>query len=353
MKKPNPNQMLFRILFTFLVFLLAASLYSQETGTCAEKLKTAQSLFGKGQVEQIPSLLKDCLKSGFKKEEELTAYKLLIQTYLLNDKLEKADSTMFEFLKKNPEYQLSPTDHSSFVYLFNNFKVKPVVQISIHAGVNVPFMTFVEPNLTEGELAKSTFSSNIGNLFFSGESRFKVTNKLEVGFEIGFSQMKFTNKVNDIMNHAVINYTESQQRIEVPIFIEYNFTSFGKFTIYGRAGAGAAYDLGATATATYTPTDINNKNSRTGQSLDRKDSRLTIDYFGQLGAGVKYKIPRGFFFGELRSDLGVFDQNVSGGQTESVLDWYYIGSEPDFRLNSINFTLGYTYIFYKPTKRKE
>jgi len=80
---------------------------------------------------------------------------------------------------------------------------------------------------------------------------------------------------------------------------------------------------------------------------------LTIDYFGQLGAGVKYKIPRGFFFGELRSDLGVFDQNVSGGQTESVLDWYYIGSEPDFRLNSINFTLGYTYIFYKPTKRKE
>jgi hypothetical protein len=121
MKNPNPNQMLFRFLFTFLFFLTAVSLYSQEAGTCAEKLKTAQSLFSKGQVEQIPSLLKDCLQSGFKKEEALAAYKLLIQTFLLNDKLDQADSTMYEFLKKNPEYQLSPTDHSSFVYLFNKF----------------------------------------------------------------------------------------------------------------------------------------------------------------------------------------------------------------------------------------
>jgi hypothetical protein len=353
MKNPNQNHMIFRFLFTFLLFLTTVSLYSQEAGSCAEKLKTAQSLFSKGQVEQIPSLLKDCLKSGFKTEEELTAYKLLIQTFLLDDKLEQADSTMYEFLKKNPEYQLSPTDHSSFVYLFNNFKVKPVVQIGIHAGTDVPFMTFVSPNLTAGELGKSSFSSNIGNLFFSAESRFKVTNKLEVGFEVGFSQMKFTNKINDYMEHAVINYTESQQRIELPIYAIYNFKSFGKFTVYGRAGVGGAYTLGVTATATYSPTDPNNKNSRTGQSLNRKDSRVTIDCFGQLGVGIKYKIPRGFLFAELRSNFGILDQNVFGGQTVPMLDWYYIGSNPDFRLNACNVNVGYTYIFYKPSKRKE
>ena len=137
MKTHRPNRMFSRYLIIVLFLFASASLYSQEAGTCAENLKTAQSLFSKGQVEQIPSLLKDCLRSGFKKEEELTAYKLLIQTFLLNDKLDQADSTMYEFLKKNPEYQLSPTDHSSFVYLFNSFKVKPVVQISVHAGTNV------------------------------------------------------------------------------------------------------------------------------------------------------------------------------------------------------------------------
>jgi hypothetical protein len=355
MKNPNPNHMLFRFLFTCLFFFTAVSLYSQEAGSCAEKLKTAQSLFGKGQVELIPSLLKDCLKTGFKKEEELTAYKLLIQTYLLNDKIEQADSTMFEFLKSNPEYQLSPTDHSSFVYLFNNFKVKPVVQIGIHAGINVPFLSFVKPNLTGGEskLSDSKFSSNIGNLFFSAESKFKVTEKLEVGFEVGFSQMKFTNKINDNSEHALINYTESQQRIQLPVFAQYDFKSFPKFIIYGRAGFGGAYTLGVTATATYSPTDPTNKNSRTGESLNRKDSRIALDLFGQIAAGVKYKIPKGFLFAELRSDFGMLEQNLSGGLTIPQGDWYYAWRDPNFRLNAFNINIGYTYIFYKPSKRKE
>ena len=358
MKNPNPNHTLFRFLFTCLFFFSAASLYSQEAGSCAEKLKSAQSLFGKGQVEQIPSLLKVCLNSGgFIKEEELTAYKLLIQTYLLNDKIEQADSTMFEFLKKNPEYVLSPTDHSSFVYLFNNFKVKPVVQIGIHAGINVPFLTFVTTNLTsgEGKISDSKFTSNIGNLFFSAESKFKVTDKLEVGFEVGYSQMKFTNKITDNNEHAVINYTESQQQIELPVYALYDITSFGnkKFTVYGRAGIGGAYTLGVTGTATYSPTDPTNKNSRTGESLNRKDSRIAIDFFGQIGAGVKYKIPRGFLFGELRSNFGMLEQNVSGGLTIPQGDWFYIWRDPNFRLNAFNINIGYTYIFYKPSKRKE
>jgi hypothetical protein len=354
MKTTNQTLILLRILFVALLGSISFIAYSQETGTCAEKLKNAQSYFDKGQVEQIPSLLKDCLKSGFKREEELTAYKLLIQTFLLNDKIEQADSTMYEFLKKNPEYQLSPTDHSSFVYLFNNFKVKPVVQIGIHAGTNVPFLTFVTPTLTAGENknSDSKFSSNIGNLFFSVESKFKITNKLELGFEVGYSQMKFSNKIN-YMGFTVINYNESQQRIELPVYALYDFTSFGKFTLYGRAGIGAAYTLGVTATATSSPTDPDNKNSRTGKSLNRKDSRVEFDCFGHLGAGLKYKIPKGFLSVELRSNFGIFEQNVPGGLTIPEGDFYYLWRDPNFRLNAFNINVGYTYIFYKPSKKKE
>jgi hypothetical protein len=98
MKNSDPSPILFRLFLASVFILVSAEIFSQETGTCAEKLKTAQSFFEKGQVETIPLLLKDCLKSGFKKEEEIIAYKLLIQTYLLNDKIESADSTMHEFL---------------------------------------------------------------------------------------------------------------------------------------------------------------------------------------------------------------------------------------------------------------
>jgi hypothetical protein len=352
MKHIYPTSITICLIYAGLIFLLPAGLLAQETGTCAEKLKNAQSFFDKGQVEEVPGLLKDCLRSGFKKEEELTAFKLLIQTFLLKDKLEQADSTMFEFLRKNPEYQLSPTDHSSFVYLYNKFRVKPVLQLSVHAGLNKPFLTFVAPVLT-GEKEVSKFKSTL-SLFLSAESKFKIADKTEAGFEVGFSMLKFTNMITNYNGFTSINYTESQQRIEVPLFVQHNFASFGKFTLYGRGGAGAALTLGVTADAIYTPTDPNNRNSRTGETLNRKDSRIAVDYFAQFGAGLKYKVPKGFFFAEMRSDLGMLDQNVPGkGKTLPQTDFFYLWRDPGFRLNAVNINVGYTYIFYKPSKRKE
>src|SRR5512133_3048301 len=130
-------------LLLILLAIMPVSGMAQEAGSCAEKLQTAQNLFDRGQVEQVAGLLQECLKSGVTREESLTAYKLIIQTYLFEDELEKADSAMLDFLKRNPEYELSETDHSSFVHLFNTFQVKPVVQISLHFGSNLPFTTFV------------------------------------------------------------------------------------------------------------------------------------------------------------------------------------------------------------------
>jgi hypothetical protein len=95
----------------FIISLLFASrlcVVAQQEGTCAEKLKTAQLLFEKGQVELVPEYLSGCLKSDFSREESLTAYKLLIQTYLFMENQQKADSVMLAFLGKNPENRLSP-----------------------------------------------------------------------------------------------------------------------------------------------------------------------------------------------------------------------------------------------------
>jgi hypothetical protein len=117
-------------------------------------------------------------------------------------------------------------------------------------------------------------------------------------------------------------------------------------------GIGAAYNLAVSSIATYNTIDKNNNNSRSGESLNRKDSRVSMDFFGQVGAGLKYKVPKGFLFAEVRSNFGILQQNISGGSTVPVLEGTYFWRDPDFRLNALNINIGYTYIFYKPTKRK-
>jgi hypothetical protein len=343
--------MLFRLLFASLLLIYSAELISQETGTCAENLKNAQSFFEKGQVDSVALMLTECLKSGgFKKEEALTAYKLIIQTFLLNDEIEKADSAMFAFLKKYPEYILSPTDHSSFVYLFNGFKVKPVVQLAVHAGTNIPFMTFVTEHPTAGIPGSSKNSRNIGNLYLSVESKFKVAPKLEICVEAGLSQLKYINTIS-YLEFATTQYTETQLRLELPVSLTYDFAKFGKFTAYSRTGLGAAYSISVSSTASLTPVDRNNIGSRTGETLKRNDSRVPFDFFAQIGAGLKYKVPRGYFFAEVRTNMGMLEQNVPGGESVPLLEYYYLWRDPSFRLNDMNVNLGFTYIFYKPSKK--
>lgn len=343
-----------RIIFAVILFTLYINLvFTQETESCAEKLERAQVSFERGQFGQIPALLTGCLKSGFKKEEELSAYKLLIQTYLVNDRIEQADSAMNAFLKRNPEYKTSPTDHSSFVYLYNKFNVRPVMMVGVRIGTNVPFLTFIDENITAGEPGKSVFRSNATNLFISAEAKFKISDKMELAAEAGYSSLNFSNIIDETMSHSTITYIETQRRLELPISVNYDYRSFGKFTLYGKAGLGAAINLSTTADLSNIPTDRNNPNDITGETLNRKDSRAFLDIFCQLGAGIKYKIPKGFIFAELRSSFGTFDQNVPGGSTVNTVDQLYRWSDPSFRMNSFNMNIGYTYILYKPAKKKE
>jgi hypothetical protein len=329
---------------------------SQESGSCAEKLETAQTLFDRGQVEQVAGLLTECMKSGFNREESLAAYKLIIQTYLFEDKLVEADSAMLDFLKRNPEYQLSPTDHSSFVHLFNNFQVKPTVQISLHLGTNLPFMTFVDSKDVKGYPAAGKYTTQALNLYGSIEAKFKISEKLELNLETGYSQMSFTN-TEDFLGIGTTTYTEKQSRIEIPVSVTYNIKTFNKFTPYCRFGFGPAMTLTSAANASYVPSDINVTPHKPAD-IDRNDSRIALDLFPQIGVGIKYKTRGGYLFAEGRSNFGIYNQVIreslpSETHSSAELAYFYFYADDDFNFNSANFTLGYTQIFYKPSKRKE
>ncbi|MGE5406886.1 MAG: hypothetical protein ACM3NR_04155 [Methanosarcina sp.] len=339
---------------TLLVFLLilSQSVYSQEAGSCAEKLQTAQALFEKGLVDQVPGMISGCLKSGFTREESLAAYKLLVQAYLLEDMPERADSVMLAFLKKNPEYEISPTDHSSFVNVFNNFNSRVLFQVSGHVGSNVPFVIISRGQSLSGVPGQKKYSTEAFNLYLSLELKFKLSKKLEVNAEAGFSQFAFS-KSEIIDGFSTTLSQESQRRIELPLSATYDVFRVGKFTPYIRLGSGPALIVGTSA-----KTDINPlyriPDDRPQNEISLKSRRIFMDLMIQAGGGLKYKIRQGFFFGEVRSNLGVSNQSTfkSYSGLDNDYNWFYLNGDDNFRMNSLNINFGYTRIFYKPSKKE-
>lgn len=343
------------LLCTFLFAVFSINGSSQE-GSCAEKLRMAQNLFVKGQIQQVPELLNQCLNSGFSREEALAAFKLIIQSYMFEENQQKSDSTMLEFLKKYPEYQLSQTDHSSFVYLYNNYQVRSVVKIALHIGTNIPFLTGIAPGNVSAEPSGDSYKSELINLYASLEGKFELGKNLEINIESAYSQLSFTNRRDifwDNQKIGVTSYTETQRRIEIPLSVTYDFKKYNKLVLYGRVGMGPALSMGVSATAEYKPTD-KNVPLHTGPDVDRKASRISLDLFGQAGAGLKYKIRGGFLFTELRTNIGFFNQIIRDGLAPEVqeLGRFYYYEDDSFHLNAVNFNVGYTHIFYKPSKLK-
>jgi hypothetical protein len=200
------------------------------------------------------------------------------------------------------------------------------------------------------EPGKNDYSSSFLNLYVSLEAKYVLSRMFDVNVEGGYSKLSFTNVEN--FGHGTVKYIETQNRIEIPVSTTFNILRFGKFTPFLRAGIVTALDLSSSAKVTFNSTDINGTNSRSGPDVDRNDSRIFMDLFGQAGAGLKFKTTRGYLNFEVRSNFGFLNQTVRGSTSNETLRWDYKYVDDDFRLNSLNITLGYTQIFYKSSKRK-
>lgn len=334
-----------------LIMLITLPAISQEQQTCAEKLQTAQALFERGQVEQVAPLITPCLQSGFNREELLQAYKLILQTYLYNNKAEAADSAMLTFLKRYPEYRVSPADHSSFVSHFNNYESKVIIQLSGKIGINLPYVFLKSEKSLFSPSGQQESSSRLTNFFGGIEAKYKLTYRIELNAGVAYSQFSF--KRNETIVFAETEIIETQRRIEIPLSLTYDIFHFGRMTPYARLGVGQTISFSSSGQGSLRPSDDGNFYDRQGENMDLK--RRFTEPFLQAGGGVKFKINKGYIFGEVSSNIGMLKQSTFGGYTGSDDDyhWYYMLPENNLRVNTLIFNAGYTYIFYKPGRRTQ
>ncbi len=336
-----------RLIVLLLISGLSGVIIAQN---CSVKLRDAENLFNAGLVEQVPALLEECLQSGFTKTEEHSAYQLIIRSYLYEDKIQLAEETMEEFLKKNPEYELSPTDNADFVYYFYKFKVKPVLQLSANMGSNFSFISVIESQSTSGVPGSKDYSNENFSFAAGLEARIRLSKKFEIGAGIDYSRVTFS-ATEPFLNYAVANSPETQTRLEIPLQGYFFPKQYGGFSPYIKVGAAASMNISTIAAQNSINTDANNPIPKIGPDENRTDSRQFVETIIIGGIGCKYKLPRSYVFIDVSGRFGTLDQAKAGELTNS--EWFYGVTDDRFRINNIRFNIGYTFIFYKTSKIEE
>lgn len=340
--------------FIFILFATFITHQVKSQDDCSSVLERAELLFEQGIIEDIPSLLSDCIEKGFTSQEKRQAQKLIILAFLFDNRIQEAENTMQNFLKENPEYEIQPGDPPEFITLYNGFRTYPFLSIGTFFGGNLTSATLLEhygpfdTTKDKGEFP-ITFSPDIQ----AGVAlHILLTKRIELNIESIYTRNNFS--YNNLQyGFAEISMTEKHQRLEFPVSFSLDLNNpESRWTPYLRIGA--SYGMILEAVSSYTRTHIN-----TGEEVFSPveannvyiDGKRNSDTFNALaGMGLKYKIPRGYFYLDLRYSYGLF--NVVNPETrwnqDTVFRFYYADS--DFHLDYLSFSIGYRYSFFKSKK---
>ncbi|MBR9997606.1 MAG: PorT family protein [Cyclobacteriaceae bacterium] len=195
---------------------------------CSQNLESAQMHFDQGRFYHVESLLSDCLKNGFNRQERINALELLALTKLYLDQMDQADSVYLDLLRLDPERKINEQiDPPDLIFLHNHFRTRPVFYWSIIGGINFSSPTIIHDYSVFDEL--QTNEQPRARLGFEGgvNIEFNVFRNLYVGGELLFLRKNFvyTDDVKFESKERIEGYKisqiESNSYISIPVFVKY------------------------------------------------------------------------------------------------------------------------------------
>ncbi len=351
-----------RLLYAFLIVCFSATVARAQLTSCTQTLRLARSTYEQGRLHEIPVLLEKCLQAGFSQAERVEAYKLLCLSYIYLEEPQKADEAMLNLLRTDHYFEIRPeTDPAEFVALYRTFRTDPIYRVGLKMGANVSLPHVVDylpaNDLTSEYDFGFAFQAGIaGDIPLSA-----MSGKLTVHPELALvmRSFKYTNEgvFNDVTPEGEpftreyeTNGVEKHTWVSVPVSVQYRLFD-RRLKPYVSLGLSGDYLLSARNTFRRTKEDATSLDE---QSIDLHDSRKKFNVSAILSAGVKVKVTGGFAVAELRyirtlgnlndpeTIFSDFDRvNPTGGYVDGI-----------FKVNALQFTIGYMYNRFNPKKIK-
>jgi hypothetical protein len=186
--------------------------------------------------------------------------------------------------------------------------------------------------------------------------------KTSIYTELVFNQRRYL-YTQEYLDFATLNFTETQRMLELPLLFKQNFGKKKSFMPYIQLGPTFHYLL--SAEGDFLRKDKINSISRElktdGASL--MDQRRRLNYSFSIGGGIKLKnvISNGYIVLDFRYNHALrnmvdkqqrYDGDPTQAESGNVPVFDYLFVDPDYRMNTFQFSIGYIMPKYKPKLKK-
>ena len=325
-----------------LTILLLTVAFHANSQTCTEVLRDATQVYNDGKPQFIPKMLEECLVSGFTKEEEVEALKLLTLSYIYMDEPYKADEAFLKLLKIDPLYEVNESiDPIEFMNLYNSFNTDPAFMVGAKVGTN-----FTQVNSTR-YYGVHNLSSSKGSYVPKAGFQIGVTFELPLykqlifNPELFFSSKSFSHNSPDLYKSTVGQLaTETQTWIEAPLLVQYEYKLNTRLKVAALVGPSLSYMLSSNFVGEVNALDAGQ--DFTGAGIDIYPYRNPLSINGVFGTCVKYKIGGSFLIFDVRYNLG-FSQLSKENQkfTDQNLIFNYGYVDNNFKVDYWTFSFGF------------
>lgn len=350
----------------------------QAQDICTRNLQEAQRKFDQGKFIEVDTLLRNCIKSGFTKQERISALELLALSKLYLDDMENADSIYLELLTIDPEHTVNPlVDPPDLIFLHQSFRTDPIFSWSASAGLTYSYPAIIHNDfIFPTTLIKyndqlpltmepsKEYKGSVG-FIFGFNMDFVVYRNVFVGWGINYSRTNFKYNAQYIRSLYSVSvadglyyeslYKQNLDWFSIPAFAKYQFTKI-KFKPYVLGGMSfnqlirsRRNDLSREKITGAPETKLERG------SWNDIDVKNRSNFSVNLGLGFMYKT-NGIDYVVIEIRYSRFFKNIVNNsirygdidnQTNIIL---YGASLDDYTLSSFDVTLKFLRPFYKPKK---
>ena len=347
--------------------------------SCAELLQDAQTRYEDGKVHEIEGVLmskkaKTCYtwkefqafnnvnvnpEDQFTQEEESQAYRMMSQSYLQLNLIDKADKMLYYMLEINPEYAVNPAvDPAEFINLYNTWRTKPIFRIGMKGGAlasefyNKSFRSVWDAARVDAYTPSPQFGLamefDISDIITKNKL---IKDKYMVSAELIYHSIKITDTNPDLDNIENLEIVYSYNSLDLRGIMSYGLLQRPKVQLLANLGFAVEYYLDINAQLTngqLTAYGGENMES-TNRDISYMYKNFNASAFG--GTNFRLKVGRPWLTLDLRYHYHLVDPLISSEiYTEPSEQFNFVIVPNNGFFSHLNASLGVVVPVFKHVK---